>query len=106
MKNAIQLSNVIRRFRNPSRYPTWRGGSRFIAAPVIVGCFVFFSPGLRADTNTAYGEGVLEGNTGTDNSAFGYFTMAFNDSGSENTAIGEETLASNGDGSYNTAAGV
>jgi len=59
-----------------------------------------------AQTNTAYGTGALPGNTGSDNSAFGYNTLFSNTTGFWNTAVGATALINNSAGAENTAIGV
>jgi hypothetical protein len=63
------------------------------------------------DFQTAIGTAALRGsttvanNTGTNNSAIGYFALSANTSGSSNTAIGRSTMPVNTTGSDNTAVG-
>ena len=57
-------------------------------------------------TSTAVGQGALESNTGSYNTASGYLVLARNTTGGYNTAIGSEAFYNNTTGSYNTASGV
>jgi hypothetical protein len=58
-----------------------------------------------AQQNTAYGTNALPGNTGSNNSAFGFNALANNSSGYGNTAAGLNALGSNDSGNANTAVG-
>ena len=63
-----------------------------------------FSPTIAVH-NTAYGDGALENNQGSNNSAFGYAALRRNTFGNQNTATGALTLNNNNVGSRNTATG-
>ena len=55
--------------------------------------------------NTFYGTGAGTGNTGSDNTAFGDYSLSNSSSGSNNTASGSSSLSFNTTGSFNTAIG-
>ena len=55
--------------------------------------------------NTFYGTGAGTGNTGSDNTAFGDYSLSNSSSGSNNTASGSSSLFDNTTGSNNTANG-
>jgi hypothetical protein len=75
----------------------------------VVGVFLLsslLSVGTTAAQNTAFGTGALPSNSGTYNSAFGFFSLFNNTSGSQNTASGALALLNNTVGSENTAMGL
>jgi hypothetical protein len=76
----------------------------FVAGVFLLSSLV--SVGTTAAQNTAFGTGALPNNTGTYNSAFGFFSLFNNTSGSQNTAIGALALLNNSIGSFNTAMGL
>ena len=59
-----------------------------------------------AQTNTAFGDGALENNQGSENSAFGFDALFNNTTGVNNTANGFEAPISNSASNNNTATGV
>jgi hypothetical protein len=64
--------------------------------------FLWVPPG---DDNIALGQFTLSSNTGTENIAIGYSSLASNTSGSANVATGANSLAHNTTGNDNTATG-
>src|SRR5215813_12781013 len=69
------------------------GGTAALGSPMLSGTF-----------NTAYGYAALEGNTGDNNTATGYYALADNTTGTNNTASGYWALVMNSTGGNNTAA--
>jgi len=59
----------------------------------------------QAQQNTAYGTNALPGNTGSNNSAFGYGALFLNTTGIDNTGFGVNALGSNTSGWANTGIG-
>jgi hypothetical protein len=59
-----------------------------------------------AQTNTAFGDGALENNQGSENSAFGFDALFNNTTGVNNTASGFAALLSNTSANNNTATGA
>jgi trimeric autotransporter adhesin len=59
-----------------------------------------------AQTNTAFGDGALENNQGSENSAFGFDALFNNTTGVNNTASGFAALLSNTTANNNTATGA
>jgi hypothetical protein len=55
--------------------------------------------------NTRLGTGALPSNSGSNNTAIGYFSINHNTTGSSNTAIGSYSLTNNTTGVYNTSSG-
>jgi hypothetical protein len=62
--------------------------------------------GIKADYNTAVGDGALEVNEGVSCSAFGYDALTANTTGGYNTAVGAGSLAKNTTGVGNVAVGA
>lgn len=60
---------------------------------------------IAGSNSVGIGNGVLSLNTGTANTAIGYYSLSSNSSGGHNTAVGYYSLYSNKTGSYNTALG-
>jgi hypothetical protein len=116
MYSFNQLKTLVSCGRDPARsLPLWRG---FLLIPLILVCFAF-SPKMQAAPrpetpdpgsvggalSTADGDHALFNNSGTANSAFGWFSLVSNTTASFNTAVGAGTLVLNNADS-NTAVGT
>src|SRR5271165_2142439 len=76
--------------------------------PLVALLLAFGGIGVAAGQSleTKYGSGALNGDAGSDNSAFGVNAISSSTTGSNNTAIGVEALLFNSTGFDNTASGV
>jgi hypothetical protein len=127
-----QLKTLVSCGRDPARSLPFRRG--FLLIPLAVVCFAFSpqtqavtqpntpDPGPLPVSNTADGQGALQGATGFYNSAFGFLSLLSNGASSfntgvgagvlllntaiENTAVGAGALLTNTTGPNNTAVGT
>jgi hypothetical protein len=116
MYSLNQLKTLVSCGRDPARSLPLRHG--FLLIPLILVCFAF-SPKMQAAPrpetpdpgsvggalSTADGDHALFNNSGTANSAFGWFSLVSNTTASFNTAVGAGTLVLNNADS-NTAVGT
>jgi hypothetical protein len=97
-----QLKTLVSCGRDPARSLPFRRG--FLLIPLILAAFTLTQvqaaintpdPGSVSATNTADGQGALQGTTGFYNSGFGFLAGLSNGASSFNTAVGAGTLLLN-----------